>query len=258
MKEPIGEQVSLDFYFSQLSHANAMRDTVVHCLDSGALFSGEVLVIESEDIRNLDFQYMSDEIISVKTLSDEKLLDWLDDKHKRILKVGLWNAIGIAEDVPEIVTYNSISEEASNHGNTNPISIVSEGWRINTERNEHDAIKCGRRCYKTFHRVCDALIPDYAAILNENSLSCPFDLKGEFDPIYGNAQRLFCEFFISEQRYGTQSLDNIKGMYSDCYTERRPSGLYVSTLEFYNPKRITLDRSEALKRSIEVAKIVSQ
>jgi hypothetical protein len=250
MKEPSGEQVSLDFYFANRDSAGAMRDVVLHCLRNGASFSGEVLASEFEGARKAVFTHVYSEPFSVQSFTQEELLGRLQKDNVRLLKVGLWNAIGLTKNVPEIVTFNGMSTEASHH-DTNPVAIVGEGWHFSTPGYETEALKDARRCFRTFLSVCRALDPDYAAILNEDSLSCQYDLRR------GRGDDCFCNFFVSQRRYGSSILDSIQAKYADAYTERCPAGLYVATWLF-SPKKVKIDSDEAKRRSKEVVQLIAK
>lgn len=250
MKEPSGELVGLDFYFGDRICADAMRDVVTHCLAHGASFSGEALASEFDGARKAVFPSIYSELLSVQKFGIDELAKRLEADDVRLVKVGLWNAIGLTKNVPEIVTLNGISADASQR-DTNPISIVGEGWHFSTPGYEKEALRDARRCCRTFLSVCRALEPDYAAILNEDSLSCRYDLQR------GRGENCFCNFFVSQQRYGSSILDSIEAKYSDAYTERCAVGLYVATWLFA-PKKVSIDRGEAKSRSKEVVKLIAK
>jgi hypothetical protein len=250
MKEPTGEYVGLDFYFGDRDCPDALRDVVMHCIQNGATFSGELLISEFDGARAAAFEHIYSNPVVVHRLNKDELPTQLEKDNVHVAKVGLWNAIGISKGNPEIVTFNGVSPQASNL-DTNAISIVGEGWEFSTPGYEKEANKKAQRCFHTFLRVCNGLEPHYAAILNEDSLSCRYDLQR------GTGTECFCNFFVSERQYGRATLDAIEAKYSDAYTERSNAGLYVATWLF-SPKKLNVDRSEAKKRSREVAQLITR
>jgi hypothetical protein len=131
------------------------------------------------------------------------------------------------------------------------VSIVAEGWFFSTPGYEQKALRSGERCSRRFLRYCQALEPDYAAILNENSLPSFRDLKDAKDC------RCFCDFFVSAKIYGERLVSQLEGMYPDAYVERVEKGIFISVSAVYNPKRLKIDRLDALKRSAIVSKMLS-
>ncbi len=184
-----------------------------------------------------------------KGISETDLMQLLESDDARVLVVGLWDMLGFSKQSPEIVTFNGVSEQALQF-ETNPISIVGEGWRFSTPGYEKERRADATTCYRRFVEVCKALKPSYGAILNEDSLTCPFDLK------QGNGTRCFSNFFISEQAFGTSMLAKIESMYHDAYTERFQEGLYVSTWMF-SPRNIITEQASAVERSKRVATMIA-
>jgi hypothetical protein len=148
------------------------------------------------------------------------------------------------------VTFNCISPEASTQ-DANPISIVGQGWEFSTPGYEKEAVAKAQRCHRTFINICMALEPEYAAILNEDSLSCQFDLR------LGRGRHCFRNFFLSQRKYGISMLDRVEAMYSDAYTARCPAGLYVATWNF-SPTNVKLDPHEAKRRSEMVTQMIAE
>lgn len=249
MKRPSGEMVSLDFYFDDRKSPDALKDIVSYCMENGAQFSGEVIESEFEGARDtFFFDVYASYTVREKHLSENDLMAELTDPNKRVTTVGLWNAIGVTKGKPEIVTFNGTFGEPPGKVN-NPIAIVGEGWQLSTPGYEKEAKNDARKCYRKFIEICRVLRPDYAAILNEDSLLCPNDLKR------GGGERLFTNFFLSESCFGSELLDYVESMFSDAYTERSDVGLYVGTWK-YGPEIVSVDYQSAFQRSKKIAKMI--
>ncbi len=248
MKRPSGEMVDLDFYFDDRVCADALRDVVNHCLTTGATFSGEMLVYEFDGARLAKLRHRYSHESRMAILSDEEMRHQMEREDVRIHTIGLWNVLGLSDTSPEIVSFNGVSEEAT-RCDTNPISIVGEGWRFSTEGYESERRQDGLKCYSRFIGVCKSLLPAYAAIMNEDSLPCLYDLSRKNDPRY------FRTFFVSTRFAGKAILDQIVSMYGDSYVERSPEGIYVSTWG-YAPIEVNVDVPSALRRSKQVAQLL--
>ena len=117
-----------------------MRDIVRHCLNAGASFTGEVIVSEFEGARNAKFSSIYSEPQFEKRFSEQELTQRMESIDTRMILIGLWGAIGLAKQTPEIVTFNGISAEAPANV-ANPISIVGEGWHFSTPGYEKERTK---------------------------------------------------------------------------------------------------------------------
>ena len=249
MKEPSGELVELDFYFSDRSSADALRDIVVHCLRNGGTYCGQLLASQFPNARAAEFQGVYSSDVNVIAVGHEGLLRRLNDLNTRAVKIPVRSALGLTRDVPEIVTYSGVSQMASAI-DTHPVAIVSEGWVFSTPGYERQAQKAGKRCYQKFIDVCTALAPDYAAILNEHSLPCRYDLG------QGLGHECFCDFFVSFDPHDASVISELEAMFTDSYTERLRSGIFVSTTPVYNPEMAGIDRRTAFTRSKRVARLL--
>ena len=246
MKEPHGEQVELGFYFGSTARRDAFERVIKYCCENGGIFDGTVLQSEETGPRSNRFTHIYDRGVRELTIAVNELEKRLEDKDGDIVKVAIWSAIGTSTDVPEVVTYGGVSADASQVDNPT-IAVVGEGWVFSTPGYERQAKKVGRRCQKKLMEICSALDPDYAAILNEDSLPCRYDLAR------GAGKRCFANFFISERAYQQSMLTAIEALYRDAYTERTSTGIYVSTWSMYNPKNITIANNVAIERSVRVA-----
>lgn len=249
MKLPRGEKVQLDFYFHGRSCTESIQDVVRFCVNHGGRLTGEIAFAKFDDARRFRFSRASTYPIYDGSIEEHALWEHFKDKDVCVLTVGLKGAIGIKKNGPEIVTTNGVSDDAP-LDQPNPVSIVGQGWQFSTPGFEKERQRLARRYYDRFIAICDDLHPTYAAILNEDSLSCPHDLRK------GKGDRSFADFFISEQAFGAVFISRVEAMYVDAYTKRLASGLYVSTWMF-SPKHFVLDSKIALERSAMIARMLA-
>lgn len=253
MNEPQNELMELAFYWPELPRLEAFARVVNYCLAHGGRFSGQILVTEEPGARSHRFTHLFERTVRVINITAAQLQQKLQDEDTDVVKVGIWSAIGVADSVPEIVTYNAVSPAASRVDKPS-IAIVSEGWGYPTEFKppgyERMARKKGRRSYEKFIDICNAFDPDYAANLGEEYLPCRFDLRR------GEGERSFDNFYVSERAYQASTLAAIDALYHDAYRERLRGGLYVSTWWMFNPREVTLANEARRERSARVARLL--
>jgi hypothetical protein len=249
MNEPTGELVELDFYFGNQTRKAAFSQIVRYCCAHGSKFAGEIWETKSEPGDDDRFRYIGDRRVFEIEIDANELDRKLLDPRIDIVKVALWSAIGVTDECPEVVAYNGVSDEASYHDNPT-VALVSKGWVFSTPDCEQEAAIAGKRCYERLIAIANALDPDYAAILNEDSLPCPYELAR------GAGTRCFANFFVSERAYGRKTIAAIEALYSDAYTERIATGVYASTSPVYNPAQFKLDYKVRLERSQAVARML--
>ncbi len=249
MKEPQGELVELDFYFRHSGRVDSFSRVVKYCCEHGGSFAGTILETAGTSARRHQFTHLYERSVSERSIDVEELERKLENNDTDVLKVAIWSAIGITHSVPEIVTYSPVSSAASEVDNP-AVAILSEGWVFSTPGYERQARRAGRRCYQRFVEICAALDPDYAAILNEDSLPCRYDLARTQDT------RCFTSFFVSQRAYDANTIKSIEGLYHDAYTERISTGLYVSSWSMYNPRKVTIDSTITFARSTRIAEML--
>jgi len=245
-----GETIGLDFYFSDRSSADALRDVAISCLSTGAAFSGEIVASRFANARAVSFSNIFADEIRTEKIKITELQPVMEDKDIRIVKIGMHNAIGLLDGRPELLSLKSISEYARQF-DSHPVGIISEGWEFNAPGYEGIARDKGRKCYATFLHHCHLLSPDYAAILNEDSLRSVHDLKPE------ESLDQFRDFFVNSMRYGTALTEKICTLYSDAYIEPLNNGVYISTCDFLNPTRTSIGVEESRTRSRVVADLLT-
>jgi hypothetical protein len=251
MKELSGELVGLDYYFRAVDRAEALAEVIRHCCEHGGMFAGKILQCEGPDAKKYRYSSIADRTVRKLSVDSSELARKLTDADVDVVSAAVWSAIGISDGVPEIITYCGVSSDASQVDNPS-ISIRGEGWVFSTPGQEKQAKKAGRHCYQKFTEICDDLDPDFASILNEDSLPCAYDLAG------GAGKRCFANFFVSARAYDAKVISVIEHLYSDAYIERLPNGIYVSTWSYFNPHATTIERQFALERSAKVAGLLAR
>ena len=250
LQEPSGELVGLDFYFGSLASADALEAVVRLCLESGGVCSNSIYVTEFKGARESKFESVYSAEVRQRHVSEATLFNCLLDSDQRVVRVPISGAIGISGDTADLVSFNGVSKLASLR-DSHPVSIAAEGWMFSTPGYEQKAVKAGRRCYDRFLHYCQSLQPDYAAILNENSLPSACDLQGE------KGNRCFYDFFVNAEVYGEHLVRHLEHMYQDAFLKRIGNGIFVSASSWYNPKGLKVSRLEALQRSVAVSKLLS-
>jgi hypothetical protein len=250
MQEPCGELVGLDFYKSRGTTADIFREVVDACLAFGARLGDCILRSQFDGARHTPFGSIYDSPVSVADSSPPVIHAALIDPHVRVAKVPVWGAIGLSPEVPEVITYNVISSEALGR-DCHPIAILGEGWRFSTPGYEQQARTDGQKCVRSFSLLCGSLLPDYAAILNEESLPCKVDLNGE------SGRRCFRNFFVNRTSVGESGIRAIKEMYRPHLFIETDFGLFVYTSVAYNLHKGKMAIDEALDRSVRVAELLA-
>lgn len=242
-QQPTGEFVELDFYFGKRGRADSFRNVVEYCCTNGGTFAQEVMVSEGPGIRNRRYTYYYCDPVCALGLHERELWDLLCNPNVDTVKVAIWSAIGVTTRVPEIITYSGVSEEASKDDNA-AVAIISEAYGKEPEI-------MGRLCYEKFVGICNTLEPEYAAILNEDSLPCRQDLQS------GMGNRCFLNFFVSEHAHSPRLISEIEQLFRDAYVEKMRNGIYISTWPDYNPKGCGVDMKNAVARSKTVAELLA-
>ena len=251
MPMPSGEQVSLEFYFGRGRRgADVMRDVTLHCLRYNGRFTGDAVAYVGQDLRENGPTASHCRVETRTELSVSQLVEMLDDRDKRVAKVAIDGAIGLEASRPEVVSAGRVSPEASGH-DSEPVSIVAEGWKFSTPGYEEEAIAYGARCSQRFLQICECLLPEYAAILNEDTLPCRYDMR------QSQFERCFANFYVSRASYGTDVIDQLIAMYDDAHHRQTPNGVYISTWGPFNEEQRTIDSSIAFIRSQRVVELLA-
>jgi hypothetical protein len=175
----------------------------------------------------------------------------LHDSDVCILLVGLENARGV--DPHEILTYIEIPEDAvgSNH---HPLSVWTCSDVFDAAGFSDDikpvAYEMGQKVYTRLVALVAALEPSYAAITAESPLRCPMELEQYRD------SGSFRNFYMSTRFIGEQGINTIRQLYQDAYVETVGKGIYVSSLDFFNPDHVTVPVKLASSKSQLVSGIV--
>lgn len=252
MKRPDPPYLGLNFYFARADEADAFSSLFKTLLRLGAQFCGEATLRRGDGIRGEPFAAITDSPLpQTVTLDNATLLQLLADPDVRVIQVLMEGAIGTPPDATEILSYTSISPQASNT-DQHPLAIWSEGELFSgpfkhTRRTQLE----GRRVYERFRDLVAASRPDYAAITNEMGLECPTDLRR--DP----RSYAFKDFYVSEDFLGRAKLVKLHEWFQDAYREELADGVYISCNRAFNPNEMELESEEAQWRSLRVAKLIS-
>jgi hypothetical protein len=254
MKRPEPPLLGLSFYFADISEADAFSRLVMALLHMGAKFTGHASVHRGAGVRNRPFASTIDEPIPEPvTLDISVMTQILTEPDIRVIEIYIDGAIGIARDTAEIISYVSISSEAS-HTDRHPLAIWTEGWLFEgtfPKKYPKRSRKAGRQVYELFCSLIESEKPAYAAITTEIFLECPADLRR--DP----RSYAFLDFFVSGKFLGTSNLTKIQKIFHGAYVEEVGDGLYISCTKNFNPEGISLDPEDATWHSLQVAKLIA-
>ncbi|HEY3290024.1 MAG TPA: hypothetical protein VGK87_07860, partial [Anaerolineae bacterium] len=206
MRNPNPPFLELNFYLSEIDEQKALIQLVETLTKSGAKFVGEGRAHYGENIGGQRFASITDEILNVvpiANLSDMQRM--LNSENSRLVQVNMESASGITQGVAEIVTYVSISEDASQKDN-HPVAVWTDGSlfsrRANAAGQNRPSLE-GKRIYEKFREILSSLRPSYAAITVSWPLECPTDLS--IDP----RTSAFRNFYISRRFIGDNRLKHI-------------------------------------------------
>jgi hypothetical protein len=171
------------------------------------------------------------------------------------MEVRLDGAIGISHDASEVVTYVSVSDEASRTDH-HPLAICTEGelfcgtgeLRPKVARKARAA---GMQVYERFRVLVDALRPAYGAITVEIPLCCPTDLRR--DP----RSLAFRDFFVARTFFGGSIMTKLEALFTGAFVEPVGDGVYVSCSKEFNPEARNVDGDIVQWRSVEMGKLVA-
>ena len=244
--------LELSFYFTQLLSAQAYLRVITELSRLGASFTGEAYAHRGREIGHEPFASIHDrdlERVTVNTVAD--LVQMLDDADTRLVQTHMTEAVGLAQDAAEIVTYVAISPEAA-PVDQHPVAIWTEGELFSGDLRQSESTKpAGLLVYRRFRALLETLQPAYAAITNEYGMECPADLRR--DP----RSHAFRDFFVSGAYVGASTLDRIKTVFADAYVESIGHGLYISSTAEFNPNNQSVDATQATRQSGEVARLLA-
>jgi hypothetical protein len=113
--------------------------------------------------------------------------------------------------------------------------------------------KLGRRVYKRFVEVADAIPCVYGAILVEYSLEEPEKLRQ-----YPRSLA-FRDFFLNRERLENKAIEEAIRLAGDeAYVESRASGVYISMNAEFNPKGRSIPSPESQWRSERISAVIGR
>lgn len=255
-KQPNPPFLELNFYIADLHETDAFLKLITSLVALGAQFTGKGSAHIGPDVSNSTFASISDmarEKITVSSMADVER--YIADPDHRLIDVSMLDATNTVHDVAEIVTLQSISEEAA-QVDQHPLAIWTDGDLTSgppSYRPKHNkrAMEVGGQIYRRFQALIESLQPAYAAITVEYGLECPADLK--LNP----KSLAFEDFFVSRSYLGASSINRIQDLFSDAYIETVGDGIYVSCFEMFNPEGKSCDSKYATTQSFKVAEIIA-
>lgn len=192
----------------------------------------------------------------VKVTDLDDLISQLNSEDFCLLEVVMNNVSDVYPEECAIVTYESISDEAT--GRSIPaVTILTSGdvfslSRIpvpNSEVYRQKAHSAGRKVYRRFLNLVDLLRPAYGAISVEWPLESPPDLAK--DP----RSKALRNLYISKSHFDSRTIVKIRSLYAQAYIEELEGGLYASTMREFNPKGVEVDFGDS---GTEVARLISR
>lgn len=247
--EPKGEKISLEFYDGGRDSADLMRDVAGALLARGAQIKW-IEAIDAPDARGIRFERWGplSAVFGLANLSASDAIEALSSSNCKVGRLGIVGGVSAGERLAEVVDYSPLSASAF-EVDSHPVALIAEGWVFSTPRQERQAIRRGRQCFETFVAICERIRPQYAAILNEQTL------KGAAD-VGGCDGREFTNYYV---RNDIVDFDEVVGLYNSCvpsFLLRLEAGSYVSTWAPFNPEAITSPRSSAIGVGAGVAKLL--
>jgi hypothetical protein len=226
-------------------------------VEGGAQIGGHCAVHDGPGIRDRRFAGITDEPlreVPVTCLAEVKRL--ISEPDVRVVQVDLHDVIGSGAGGAAVVTYQSISAKAAQF-DRHPVAIWMDGWLFDEpvrKTNRAKARSTGKRVYRTFVGIADALRPEYAAITSDWPLECPIDLRR--DP----RTHAFQDFYLSGTVLKRLKLDSILAIFAGEYVERTAAGWYISATAEFNPAGTSspADWATRAQRSTAVARLIGR
>ncbi|MBA3943778.1 MAG: hypothetical protein H0X37_04365 [Herpetosiphonaceae bacterium] len=254
MRQPDPPFLELSFYFADRTGREAFTQLVTTLVGFGATFTGEGKAHKGVGLRDQPFGSLSDELREPLPLENsEALTRWTSDPNTRLLQVSMGGATGAIADVAEIVTYESISDEAASVDH-HPVAIWTEGELFSgtfPKTHAGQARKVGQQTYERFRLLVEALAPAYAAITTEYGLECPEDLRRDA------RSYAFQDFFVSRSYLGANKVAKIQNLFAEAYAEPVGDGIYISCHRFFNPEGKDSEAKYGSGQSGEVARLIA-
>lgn len=242
--------LEMGLYFAAMTDADAFASVARTILAHGSRFIGAAGWRGPGKRAQPFTSIRGDDLREHLSIDANHLQDALIDPNLRIMEISFDQIIGISK-APERLEYVSVfSEEASLHDH-HPIVVLAEGEPFSGPHDPERGRKPGKRVYQTFRQLVTALSPSYACITVERATECPTDLHR--DP-----RHFSDDFFINRDFIGTQGLDTIAGWFAGTYQEPMGNGMYISTYQHWNPRRIGMDTRESAHLATEVGRLIGQ
>lgn len=242
--------LEMGFYFAAVTDADAFAAAAQAILARGSRFLGAAGWRGPAKRAQPFMSIRGDDLREQLSIDANDLHAALVDPDLRIMEISFDHVIGISK-APERLEYVSVFSEEASLQDHHPIVILAEGEPFSGPHDPERGRKPGKKVYETFTQLVTSLSPSYACITVERAAECPTDLHR--DP------RHFSEdFFISRDFIGSQGLDTIAGWFDGAYQEPLGNGMYISTYQHWNPRRIDMDTQKSAHLATEVGRLIAQ
>jgi len=242
--------LEMGFYFAGMPDADAFATIARTVLARGSRFVGAAGWRGPNKRAQPFTSIRGDELREPFSIDANHLQEALVDPNMRIMEISFDRIIGIS-NAPERLEYVSVFSEEASLEDHHPIAVLAEGEPFSGPHDPERGRKPGKRVYEAFRELVTSFLPSYACITVERATECPTDLHR--DP------RGFSEdFFISRDFVGSRELDVIAGWFDGAYQEPMRNGLYISTYQHWNPRRVGMDIQKSGLLATEVGRLIGQ
>jgi hypothetical protein len=241
--------LEIGFYFAELSDADAYVKLARAILARGSSFVAS-RGVHGPGARSARFRWSSELDHVPLALRTDQLPQALEDPDLRVTQLFFDHIVGVSK-APERLEYAELYSDEAALSDNHPISIIAEGEYFSGPYDRDRAIKPGKKTYNTFRELVIALEPSYACIAVEKATECPTDLHRDPRGFDDN-------FYMSEAFIGPSGIAAIAKLFEGAYQEPMGAGLFVSTYEYWNPRRISFDSAKASYLATEVGKLIAR
>jgi hypothetical protein len=215
-----------------------------HLIDNqGSTFLGVADLVRRDRARSIPFQFGSEFEGQIQTrCTIAELRRHLVDPDVRVCRVFLTNPCKTKERI--ILTYNCTIQPTTRHAVT-----IWLGGSF-TEEHKGNEVNLGKKIYRLFLSIVEAIRPLYAAITIEENIPSLSDLRE--DPIsiaFSN-----CYLDLKATSISRETIDRLA---EAAYREPAVDGIYISTTDLFNPKRKWAGVKERSQITLGIARLLA-
>jgi hypothetical protein len=250
-----GPFLELNFFWAEVPLDEAFSRLVHALLRFGAVFRRGGLVVR-RDYPGPPSDVTVEAVRDVNIAGIEDVDRYVADPNWALSTVYMEGATATTSGVAEVVGRGTISAEAALHDPC-PLTIYTEGqwtdaWAQETKAGERWARTTGRRAKERFCALAASTGPSYGAITVANSLPTPWALRQTADAY------AFRDFYIDVNFIGDAEATHLLSVFADAYSEPVGSGIYISTWQYFNPRRISIPLAETYQRSMQASRAIAR